>query len=74
MDGKQRRLSTGKIVGITLFVLSGVAQSAEEPLDPEFLEWLGQMAEVEELGVDIEQFLLSREQASEDEEAEEKSQ
>lgn len=55
-------------------MLSGVAQSAEEPLDPEFLEWLGQMAEVEELGVDIEQFLLSREQASEDEEAEEKSQ
>jgi hypothetical protein len=55
-------------------MLSAVARAAEEPLDLEFLEWLGQMAEVEELGVDIEQLLRSKEQASDDEEAETKSQ
>jgi hypothetical protein len=74
MDGKQRRLSTVKIIGIALLMLSAVARAAEEPLDLEFLEWLGQMAEVEELGVDIEQLLRSKEQASDDEEAETKSQ
>ena len=48
-------------------MFSAIARAAEEPLDLEFLEWLGQTAEVEELGVDIEQWLLSKEQASEDE-------
>lgn len=59
-----------KIIGIALLLCCAVARAADEPLDLEFLEWLGQMAEVEDLGVDIEQLLLSKEQASKDEEAE----
>ncbi|MFT4727431.1 MAG: hypothetical protein ACI9UN_001926 [Granulosicoccus sp.] len=90
MDGKQRRvravdrkrcdfiLSTAfcavKITGIAFLMFTALARSAEEPLDLEFLEWLGQLAEVEEFGVDIEQLLLSKEQASEDGGAEAKSQ
>ena len=54
-------------------MLSAIARSAEEPLDVEFLEWLGQMAEVEELGVDIEQLLMSKEQAFKDEQSETKN-
>ena len=54
-------------IGIALLMVTALTTAAEEPLDLEFLEWLGQMAEVEELGVDIEQLLLSKEQPSDDE-------
>ena len=74
MDGKQRRLSTVKTIGIALLLLCALARAADEPLDLEFLEWLGQLTEVEELGVDIEQLLLSKEQASEVAGAEDNSQ
>jgi hypothetical protein len=64
MDGKQLRLSTVRIIGIAFLLFSAVVRAAEKPLDIDFLEWLGQMAEVEELGVDIEQLLVSKEDAS----------
>jgi hypothetical protein len=74
MDGKQRRLSTVNKIGIALLMVTALTRAADEPLDLEFLEWLGQMAEVEELGVDIEQLLLSKEQTTEDVAKEAKSQ
>lgn len=58
-----------KIIGIALLLCCAAARAADEPLDSEFLEWLGQMAEVEDLGVDIEQLLLSKEHTSEEAEA-----
>jgi hypothetical protein len=70
MDGKQRRLSTVNKIGIALLMVTALTRAAEQPLDLEFLEWLGQMAEVEELGVDIEQLLLSKEQTSDEEASE----
>lgn len=71
MDGKQqRRVSALKTIGIVLLLFSALALAADEPLDLEFLEWLGQMTEVEDFGVDIEQLLLSKEQASEGDNAE----
>lgn len=71
MDGKQqRRVSALKTIGIVLLLFSALALAADEPLDLEFLEWLGQMTEVEDFGVDIEQLLLSKEQASEGDDAE----
>jgi hypothetical protein len=71
MDGKQqRRVSALKTIGIVLLLFSALALATDEPLDLEFLEWLGQMTEVEDFGVDIEQLLLSKEQASEGDDAE----
>lgn len=71
MDGKQqRRVSALKTIGIVLLLFSALALATDEPLDLEFLEWLGQMTEVEDFGVDIEQLLLSKEQASEGDNAE----
>jgi hypothetical protein len=55
-------------------MLAALAHADDEPLDLEFLEWLGQMVEVEELGVDIEKLLLAKEQASETIDAETNSQ
>ena len=57
-------------IGIALLMVTALTTAAEEPLDLDFLEWLGQMAEVEELGVDIEQLLLSKEQTSDEEASE----
>ena len=56
-------------------LLLGVASvdAAGEP-DLEFLEWLGQTTEVEEMGVDVNKWLLSKEQKAETDEAEVKSQ
>lgn len=60
-------------IRIALLLFSTALHAAEEPLDLEFLEWLGQMAEVEELGVDIEKLLPSVEQASEPDDTDGKS-
>ena len=43
----------------SLFLILLISKSllAEELLDPEFLEWLAQISEVEELGVDVDALL-----------------
>ena len=48
------------ILGIIM--LSAVCHAEDETLDVEFLEWLGQVAEVEELGVDVNGLLDAQEQ------------
>ena len=60
---------------IECLLLLGVTSvnAAEEP-DFEFLEWLGQTTEVEEMGVDVNMWLLSKEQKAETDEAEVKPQ
>ncbi len=69
MDGTERRLVTtlarALFFGCSVFVMFiACAQANDEELDLEFLEWLGQTAEIEELGVDIDNLLLAKEQAS----------
>ena len=44
-----------------LFLLISKSLLAEESLDPEFLEWLAQISEVEELGVDVDALLENQE-------------
>lgn len=44
-----------------LLVVFKLAVAADEPLDMDLLEWLGETAEAEELGVDIENLLQSQE-------------
>lgn len=52
-------LRASVLLFMMLFFKNSLA--AEESLDLAFLEWLGQTAEVEELGVDIEELLLQKE-------------
>ena len=56
-----------------LILMSAVCQANDEALDAEFLEWLGQVAEVEELGVDINGLLDAQEQQPQSESDEENS-
>lgn len=62
------------LIAVILFVLGQNTVQAEEELDLEFLEWLGQTAEVEELGVDVDKWLISKQQSAEAQEAAEKTQ
>lgn len=62
------------LIAVVLILLSLNRAIAEEELDLEFLEWLGQTAEVEELGVDVDKWLLSKQQSAEAQEAAEKTQ
>ena len=55
-----------------MLMFSTLALATEEPLDMAFLEWLGETADVEELGVDIDKLLESRENS--EQKPEEKSQ
>lgn len=55
-----------------MLIFSTLALATEEPLDMAFLEWLGETADVEELGVDIDKLLESRENS--EQKPEEKSQ
>ncbi len=73
MDGKQRWVSMQKSSVIFLMLMfSTLALATEEPLDMAFLEWLGETADVEALGVDIDKLLESRENS--EQKPEEKSQ
>jgi len=60
----KRRVITGLSLALLLCCLSFMRSSpaSDDKLDLKFLEWLGQMAEMEELGVDVEQLLLAKEQ------------
>lgn len=49
-----------------LISLSNVGLASDELPDPDFLEWLGMTAEVEELGVDVDSLISSRKDESED--------
>lgn len=62
------------LIAAVLFLLSQNKVKAEEELDLEFLEWLGQTAEVEELGVDVDKWLLSKQQSDQSQEAAETTQ
>ncbi len=62
------------LIAVILYVLGQSTVQAEEELDLEFLEWLGQTAEVEELGVDVDKWLISKQQSAEAQEAAEKTQ
>ncbi|MFK8076965.1 MAG: hypothetical protein AB8B84_10295 [Granulosicoccus sp.] len=62
------------LIAVILFVIGQNTVQAEEELDLEFLEWLGQTAEVEELGVDVDKWLISKQQSAEAQEAAEKTQ
>jgi len=62
------------LIAVILYVLGQNTVQAEEELDLEFLEWLGQTAEVEELGVDVDKWLISKQQSAEAQEAAEKTQ
>ncbi len=43
-----------------LIAFSGVTPAADENPDMDFLEWLGQVAEVEAMGVDIDELIDSQ--------------
>ena len=63
------------LIAVILYVFGqNTVQAEEEELDLEFLEWLGQTAEVEELGVDVDKWLISKQQSAEAQEAAEKTQ
>ncbi len=49
---------------IFTLTLSKLVFASEEPLDIAFLEWLGETAEVEELGVDIGKLLQIQEDSA----------
>ncbi len=44
-----------------LFFLTQAQALAEESLDMEFLEWLGQTASIDELGIDVDLLLQQQE-------------
>ena len=52
-------------LGVLIIVISTATPAADEQLDIDFLEWLGQRVEIEELGVDVDSWDSSEEQDSE---------
>lgn len=62
MDGNQFRVSMHRSsVCLIILMLSNSVFAQTESLDLAFLEWLGETAELEELGVDIEQLIQNKE-------------
>jgi len=58
MDGEQLRIAMLKpSLLILILTFSKVSLATEESLDLEFLEWLGETAELEEMGLDIDELL-----------------
>ena len=57
-----------------IMMASNAALAAEEPLEIEFLEWLGASSEVENLGVDIDSLIQEQEQQGSESQSEESSQ
>ena len=52
---------------VVLLMLANTNHASDELVDIEFLEWLGQTAEVEELGMDINALLEEQEKQKEHE-------
>lgn len=50
-----------------LFAASGMVLAADENPDLEFLEWLGQVAEVEAMGVDVDSLMDNQSETEESE-------
>ncbi len=50
---------------VVLLMLANTNHASDELVDIEFLEWLGQTAEVEELGMDINALLEEQEKQKE---------
>lgn len=70
MDGIELRI--GRVTkqlalfsGVLMVLVSLEIFASDEPLDIEFLEWLGQRVEIEELGVDVDDWDNTEEQGSE---------
>lgn len=57
-----------------LVITSNYCMSADEVLDADFFEWLGQVVEVEELGVNINELIQQQELDTQDVESKEKTQ
>lgn len=57
---------------VLLLVITNQSLAAEEPPDVAFLEWLGQITEIEELGVDISELLNQNENQESNKEEQEK--
>lgn len=53
-----------------LIAVSNMSQASDENPDLEFLEWLGQVAEVEEMGVDIDRLIEAGNEAAEEDQQE----
>ena len=53
-----------------LFLFTQAQAMAEESLDMEFLEWLGQTASIDELGIDVDLLLQQQENKQTDDENE----
>ena len=73
MDGKSIWLVM-KLSSIVLLLLlfSKLASATDEPLDMAFLEWLGETADAEEIGLDIDTLIQLQEDS--ERKSEEKSQ
>ena len=61
-----------RIFAMSILFFCSIAE-AEDSLDAAFLEWLGQTAELEELGVDIESLIEEQEQTTPSQDDEEKT-
>ena len=65
MDGNQFRVSMHRpSVILIILMLSNSVFAQTESLDLAFLEWLGETAELEEMGVDIEQLIQDKEDSA----------
>jgi len=74
MDREQLLINiTTACILLNLVFWTGVSLAAEETVDIEFLVWLGQVAEVEELGVDVDELLDAGEPQTQSEGDEEKT-
>ena len=62
MDGQQLRIVPLKYCIALLFLFTQAQAMAEESLDMEFLEWLGQTASIDELGIDVDLLLLQQQE------------
>ncbi|MEM7257467.1 MAG: hypothetical protein AAF404_08770 [Pseudomonadota bacterium] len=62
-------MSKAKVIA-ALIAVSNMSQASDENPDLEFLEWLGQVAEVEEMGVDIDRLIEAGNEAAEEDQQE----
>ncbi len=67
MDGDLFRVIMFKssLLIMALIFIDNLEANEEEAFDLDFLEWLGETAEIEEIGVDIDELLKQQEQSEE---------
>ena len=65
MDGNEFRVSMHRSRAVLIILmLSNSVYAETDSLDLVFLEWLGETAELEEMGVDIEQLIQDKEDSA----------